>query len=827
MWWHANSGAMRCPHGFCPWGAPFAGRCHEEACSAVLHATWEAARSSRLDLPRREDPIRWPGEVRLAIGGAAGRALPFLNEFAPPKALAHAWHEHTGSFREAWAAATPQSIFISVADRPSCRPIAPNALHFIAEIKPFFGWYPHAIPFLTSHWDCAPLTLANDTASTIKFLQSGAVARAVEEAIFCTHAAGLFACENPPSSIEHIIGPPSARTCLADFGEHTHKSWWWWLSPSLPAVPPTHALDPATVRSTHHDVLGLDKELRAVARARTPESFAKAHVLAWAPVVSAYDAASAQPRELRGSHLQARAGALAAIPLWAASMPRVAPRLPTPPTALDRVIVVPIARGSDFYALVPDDGLIGVTIDEKSRSEPEASRLALTLGCGPGPTLVNTTLNSGGGTDYLFALAAPGDPSASHTRKCKGVAWRTYHELTLSPDTAFAAHCLHRIAQRAVTTTAAPVSVGALGPPVPLISNAEAHAWAAAEDDPAAHHAWLTFLDRERAAGEELAAAMRSVDVGNGRMREWAHNVTSAKDIANELPIPPQGLIRLHPSLRWTLLPEYFVPAPLPYTSQMLARLPPQRLPPGFIPTHVTESLEPWARRRISLHIHAACNRDVWLFRKAPHDPLGVGGDEWVNGAPPSPGWLILGPGAFKRIPHADGVGSWRACEVIQEVEPNGTLKVFDWTDKFRIRFDAESLKRVLNVESDLELLSHIFDGCCFKACPPREIRLAPNARSLASRAQPIAADLGNLAAKGHYAVRPLCWLDEAPEHDPASHLLPVFPLGYLPTWRRAQPAAPLTSQASPPRNAASLMALALTPKSGPATATRERRTVT
>jgi hypothetical protein len=395
-------------------------------------------------------------------------------------------------------------------------------------------------------------------------------------------------------------------------------------------------------------VRGLDKQLRAVARAHTPYAFALAHVRAWLPTVMALDTSFSQPRELRGNHSSALAGAQAAIPLWAASTPRTSPRLPThPSSALDRVIVVPVARGASFYALVTTDGLLGVTVDERTQKEPEATRLALGLGCGPGPTLVNTTPNTGGGTDYLFALAAPGDPTASHARDCQGAAWRTHSELMLSPQTVFAAHCLHRISQRAVTTAAAPVSVGALAPPVPLVAHASAHAWASADDHPEAHHAWLDFLDHERVRGDELAAAMRSVDTGNGRVVEWSHNVSTARDIAHELPIPPQGPVRLPASLRWALLPEYFVPSPLPYTSQRLARLPPQRLPPGFVPAHVNDSLEPWARRRIARHIRAFCNRDVWLFRHTPTDPLGPGGDAWIAGAPPSPGRLILGPGAF------------------------------------------------------------------------------------------------------------------------------------------------------------------------------------
>ena len=91
-----------------------------------------------------------------------------------------------------------------------------------------------------------------------------------------------------------------------------------------------------------------------------------------------------------------------------------------------------------------------------------------------------------------------------------------------------------------------------------------------------------------------------------------------------------------------------------------------------------------------------------------------------------------------------------------------GGLTVFDWTVNFRSEFDTEQMMEMFQVETDLELLSQLLDGTRFKAPPDRGITLAPNLDSYASRAKPIALELGNLAEKGRYVVRPLFYYDEA-----------------------------------------------------------------
>ena len=74
---------------------------------------------------------------------------------------------------------------------------------------------------------------------------------------------------------------------------------------------------------------------------------------------------------------------------------------------------------------------------------------------------------------------------------------------------------------------------------------------------------------------------MRSLDTGNGRMSQWAATVQCVADIAHELEVPPQGIPFIPDNLLFAILPDVYVNSPLPLTSQMLVRLPPQAWPPN------------------------------------------------------------------------------------------------------------------------------------------------------------------------------------------------------------------------------------------------------
>ena len=70
-----------------------------------------------------------------------------------------AFHEQSGAFTHAWAAVGIRAA--SVANRPAALPPVPKSAHFIAGVRAFHEWYGHPIPFLTTHWDCAPAGYAS------------------------------------------------------------------------------------------------------------------------------------------------------------------------------------------------------------------------------------------------------------------------------------------------------------------------------------------------------------------------------------------------------------------------------------------------------------------------------------------------------------------------------------------------------------------------------------------------------------------------------------------------------------------------------------------
>ena len=106
---------------------------------------------------------------------------------------------------------------------------------------------------LTTHWDCAPMARCLRDPARFSHHADGTLARVVEHAVWCQHISVLYACEQPPSHLEDIIGAPSVKTNAADFGSTRVKHWWWWQSPTLPIAAPTHLPDTALLRSTHHD----------------------------------------------------------------------------------------------------------------------------------------------------------------------------------------------------------------------------------------------------------------------------------------------------------------------------------------------------------------------------------------------------------------------------------------------------------------------------------------------------------------------------------------------------------------------------------------------
>ena len=538
-----------------------------ESCISTAAATRRAASAAHPDFALKSDPIRFVGEARLPLGQVHGEVLPHLLSHAFPAFECFAWHENTMAFSGAWSAAGFSAA--SLADRPASSPPPPQSIHFISEDVPFFEWWPHPITMLTTHWDCAPMARCLQDAARFRHHADGTLAAVVEHAVWCQHVSVLHACEQPPSHLEDVIGAPSVKTNVSNFGSSRVKHWWWWQSPELPIVAPTILPDLAALRSTHHDHDHLPIELRKLARAVTPASFAVAHVSAWSDAVRAATASSRQPGHPTAPFSSALASARVSFTMWLAGRRELVPMVPHIPLAapaahvhVDRCIVVPVARADDgrFFALCLDEEFFGVAC-QRADAATAADSLARRLACAVAPTHTSNVVNSLAGLDVVYALAAPPMPSPPTHGPAS---WLPVDEIPPSYGSYAISQCLRRMAQRASEGPPPDVVLGARGPPVPLLRSVDGAAWAAAPVADDASEQWLSFLRSDHAQCLSLQQAMRRADCGDGRLCRWAQQVRSALDESADIPVPVQGRVTLHPSLRWALLPESFVPAPLP-----------------------------------------------------------------------------------------------------------------------------------------------------------------------------------------------------------------------------------------------------------------------
>lgn len=765
-WWRLSILAIACPHGFCGPNASPPQRCLLPSCVSAFHTHLRAARLSLIDLPRRDDPVRWPREYR---------APSAFDDPCPPVFSVVAAHEHTGAFRNAWSAVAVPAA--SVALRPSVTPPAPNAAHYIADVQQWFDWYPLPIVFASFQPDCGPAVVAAPNSAANRWarhLASGSLATTVRHAVWCMHAAPIFALEQPPTLLEHIIGPPTVRTSLAEFGIPRRKMWWWWQSPSLPVASPNFSVPEELVVNFHHSRDDLEHDRRSISRAPTPPMFAEQHVRAWLPLVR--DAA-AQPLPPAPSTLDAATThALARLLLVSAA--RVATRVPSelPPYS---IVLVPSFRfGADLHALLPCHALFGLELSPDADPEPPARHIAAVLTCAaPMLAHVHSTDSS-----RHFIYVAPPLTSPPAPAAFEDVAWVTETSLADSPTRLLVAIALRRFRHVFEPVAGVDAVIGVSGPPVPLTRNPEASRWRDASPTPSALYEWRAFLDDDAAAAARFAEELRRLDRGDGKLAQWAAAVQCVRDFAHEVDTPPQGLPRVAPELLWAILPDIYVPDPLPVASHMLVRLPPQSLPPGPMPAHATEALQPWAVRRLFDTAAKLCARETWFFSH-PINPRASADDiaAWIAAAPPAPEWLLLGDGAFRLIPHADGLSSWRANMVLFDVLPDGTLRVFDTAQQRYLHWVLNVFRETFDPRDDLELLSFIFDGFRYKASPPRQLRIGPNMDSLATHIRPIADDISKLSDAGLYRVRPLYWLSgplrsaQFPRH--------IWPIAFLPTW--------------------------------------------
>ena len=626
-WWQRphSACAIRCQHGFAlALDSSLLPPCHcsLSECRATAGATLTSAKAAHPRFPSRKDPIRWVGEFDSRSQGTL-LALPLY--LASPFEVV-AMHEHTGAFRDAWSEEGFRAA--SVCNRPSSNPPVGDSIHFISDVVEWRSHYAWSIPCAIANPDCHTAAIAASNSSVWRWrghMRSGALRRAVEHFSWVLSVAELVAVEQPPSLLAYVFGPPSVETCLADFGVPRRKRWNWWLR-GLPPVPPSGRLS-GPQPSTHHEFDDLPPDLRSIARAETPREFALAHVSAWSPMLRRR-LEEAPPHKV--VHPQkppppprpypSLAEAHSALTLVSAAL--LAPRFPH---ALPQrcVVLIPAARLEGIpVLLLPDYGFFGTAVVPTADLDKAAAGVASLLGCSSEPMLAHT--HASGDTRH-FVYVSPADHApcaaslASHPPNSDKARWVTEAQIAGSPERVYASLALRRLDHIFRPVGGDDAAVGVSGPPIPCVPERTSREWMRAPAHPEVEREWRAFVERDKLEAEAFKKELVACDRGDGRMIEWSATITSVADIEHELVPPPQGLPQMPPKALWAPYPDLLaVPKPLPLTSHMLARLPPQSVPPGPIPKHASEALKGWFIKALFETTDAIIEREAYFFHNPP-----------------------------------------------------------------------------------------------------------------------------------------------------------------------------------------------------------------
>ena len=115
-------------------------------------------------------------------------------------------------------------------------------------------------------------------------------------------------------------------------------------------------------------------------------------------------------------------------------------------------------------------GYFGVACTKGQLAE-QSARLAREAGVSPATNLVNVSMNSLEGRDYVFSAVARAPPSAAGATRQGDVEWRTLSNLHGVSAFAYASLAMRRELQLRQASGGAPLVIGALGDAEPLVPN--------------------------------------------------------------------------------------------------------------------------------------------------------------------------------------------------------------------------------------------------------------------------------------------------------------------------------------------------------------------
>ena len=142
-------------------------------------------------------------------------------------------------------------------------------------------------------------------------------------------------------------------------------------------------------------------------------------------------------------------------------------------------------------------------------------------------TLVNVSMNSLEGRDYVFSAVARAPPSAAGAMRQGDVEWRTLSNLHGVSAFAYASLAMRRELQLRQASGGAPLVIGALGTRNRWCRTPWAQRGAQRLMTQPRPPNGFCFSSEMRKTAARLAAAMTRLDAGDGRLANWALNVKS------------------------------------------------------------------------------------------------------------------------------------------------------------------------------------------------------------------------------------------------------------------------------------------------------------
>ena len=331
--------------------------------------------------PKRDREARGRAVHDVPLKGQAARferevPWPVPTDFVWPRFAFCAFYEHSGEEREAHAEVLGEAT-CSVADRRTILPPSRNAWHFICNVRDFLSVYPYPVRHQTNHVTCGR---ANWAAWRMwpTWILDGSLRATAEEFLWINCIGDRSEGEQPPTALQHLIGPPTYVVNGHQFGGPS-KTYCKWAR-GLPAVPPTDVL-PVGERWSELQVSGSTEE-KMVKRSYSQRNLARASAHVQARVLGGDESEFGRPASQPCRQYPAFKKQLAhAFGLFAAHYaPTVAKAWLDASTRADAIILVPITHtGTEACALVSLHGstsIFGAARDAKRAAVDQGEDIA-------------------------------------------------------------------------------------------------------------------------------------------------------------------------------------------------------------------------------------------------------------------------------------------------------------------------------------------------------------------------------------------------------------------------------------------------------------------